>query len=186
MTQMRSFPCIGDGDCANILGGYIDFYKSSLGTIFKIDRTVLLLLWLNTYRFTHILGFPSLSLEQWYNCQMRVALPLNNMGKCVSLMCSIVIACAHNFAINCFVVAIHNKINYNKFVFTGDNNNPNPAYRRQNFYLTSIKTWESNCLHDFVCNVICYPYWNFSGDLTKPPLKLGHRCVITSYRFTWI
>ena len=47
---------------------YIDFYKSSLGTIFKIDRTVLLLLWLNTYRFTHILGFPSLSLEKWYNC----------------------------------------------------------------------------------------------------------------------
>ena len=34
--------------------------------------------------------------------------------------------------------------------------------------------------------MITHPCLNFNGGLTKPPLKLGHRWVITSNGFLWV
>ena len=38
-----------------------------------------------------------------------------------------------------------------------------------------IWAWVSNYIHSFIWDVISDPWHNFSCNLTKPPLKLGHR-----------
>ena len=41
-------------------------------------------------------------------------------------------------------------------------------------------------MHCCLWNMIIYPCPNFNGGLSKPPLKLGNGCVITSYDFIWM
>ena len=52
--------------------------------------------------------------------------------------------------------------------------------------LIKILKWTTHHLDYFMWLVITYPYHNFNGGLIKPPLKLGHWWIITSYCLTWM
>ena len=47
--------------------------------------------------------------------------------------------------------------------------------------LTKIMAWIGNSIHEFLWDVITHQCPIFNGGLAKPPLKLGHGWVFTSY-----
>ena len=62
---------------------------------------------------------------------------------------------------------------------------PNEICSQVRFTSIEIRTWISNYTHGFMLYIMTHPCPNFSGGLTKPPLKLGHGWEIAPIVLCW-